>query len=130
RSEREAEGVMTVFVPFLSVGPRIHKEEGKLIACTGWRTRIETLGMLYRQVVVDPGKEQVTIRRRYLWCLRRGWRIPLALGGGGHLRLRGPRGRVVGVGPPQPRRLLRGSAPARPAGVPPAHLRRPGDVQQ
>jgi hypothetical protein len=55
----------------LSFCPRVSKVEGKLVASTAWRLRILTLGWLYRKVIVDPQKKQVTLYRRYFWFFAR-----------------------------------------------------------
>jgi hypothetical protein len=55
----------------LSLGPRIQKEDGLLVAATGWRLRLLTLGMMLRWVIVDPKDETVTVRDRYFWLFGR-----------------------------------------------------------
>jgi hypothetical protein len=57
--------------PLLSLAPRIRKDCGLLIAATGWRVRLLTLGMMLRQVIVDPKDETVIVRDRYLWLFPR-----------------------------------------------------------
>jgi hypothetical protein len=59
-----------------SVGPRVRKHHGKVVATTSLRLRLLTLGALYREVVIDPKAQAVRLRRRYLWFFRRAWRIP------------------------------------------------------
>jgi hypothetical protein len=61
---------------FLSQCPRVKKSQGRLIATTNWRLLIFTLGLYWHQVVVDPGKQVVLLRRRYAWFFWRGIRIP------------------------------------------------------
>src|SRR5262249_58822388 len=67
---------MALALRLFSICPRIRKEGGKLIAMTGWRVRVLARGLFYRQVIVDPKKEVVILRRRYGWFFARGWRIP------------------------------------------------------
>lgn len=52
---------------WLSLGPRIRKVRGKLIATTSWRGWLLTLGLCNRRVVVDPDQEKTIIRDRYFW---------------------------------------------------------------
>lgn len=66
---------MAVALPFLSVGPRIQKEGGRLVATTAWKTRLLTLGMLNRTVNVDPAQQTITIRDRTAWFFKRRRRI-------------------------------------------------------
>jgi hypothetical protein len=54
----------------------VRKRKGKLVASTALRLRILTLGMLYREVIIDPKEEVVRVRRRYAWIFRRAFRIP------------------------------------------------------
>jgi hypothetical protein len=59
----------------LSVCPRLSKSKGKLVATTAWRLRILTLGWLYRKVVVDPKRRELTLYRRYFWLFPRRRRV-------------------------------------------------------
>jgi hypothetical protein len=59
----------------LSVCPRVNKSKGKLVATTARRLRILTLGWLYREVVVDPKRRELTLYRRYLWVFPRRRRV-------------------------------------------------------
>jgi hypothetical protein len=43
---------------------------------SAWRARILTLGLLFRQVTVDPVEQQVSIRRRFLWFFQSTRQIP------------------------------------------------------
>ena len=52
-------------------GPRISKENGTLVASTGWGTRLLTLGLFVRHVTVDPARKRIDIRSRYLWFMTR-----------------------------------------------------------
>jgi hypothetical protein len=61
--------------PLLSVCPCIRKSEGKLVAATALRLRILTLGATYREVVVDPKNQELTIYRRYFWFFPRRRRV-------------------------------------------------------
>jgi hypothetical protein len=58
-----------------SICPRVSKSRGKLVATTAWRLRILTLGWLFRKVVVDPKRRELTLSRRYFWFFRRRRRI-------------------------------------------------------
>lgn len=60
----------------LSLCPRVRKTGGKLMATTAWRLRLCMLGLLYREVVVDPKEAVVVVRRRLFWLFRRGKRYP------------------------------------------------------
>ena len=51
----------------LSFGPRIRKDDGKLVATTGWRFGLLTLGTVLRRVEVDAATKTVQIHSRYLW---------------------------------------------------------------
>src|SRR5262245_1406338 len=66
---------MTFSLRLLSVCPRLNKSKGKLVAATGWTLRILTLGWLFRKVVVDPKREELTICRRYCWVFSRRRRV-------------------------------------------------------
>ncbi len=69
---------MAIELPYLSICPRVRKNKGRLIAESAWRTRIITLGCYYRKVVVDPKKEELSIRRRYFWFARKRRRLHFA----------------------------------------------------
>jgi hypothetical protein len=66
---------MAIASPLLSTCPRLCKEGSRLVARTPWRLLISTLGLVYRQVTVDPKKEAVSVYGRYLWLLPRRRRI-------------------------------------------------------
>lgn len=66
---------MALFSRLFGVCPRLAKADEKLVATSAWRVRILTAGGLYRQVVVDPQKNELTISRRYLWAFPRRRRI-------------------------------------------------------
>lgn len=53
----------------LSICPRLDRNENRLVATTSWPLRVLTLGCLYRQVVVDPQNQELTIFRRRFWAL-------------------------------------------------------------
>src|SRR5205823_6142385 len=55
--------------------PRVSKARGRLVAQTAWQVRLVTLGCLYREVVVDLKRDEVTVRRRYLWAFSRRRRV-------------------------------------------------------
>jgi hypothetical protein len=59
----------------LSLCPRVSKSNGKLVAATAWRLRILTLGWLYRKVVVDPKRRELSLYRRYFWLIPRRHRV-------------------------------------------------------
>jgi len=69
---------MTVYSPLFSIGPRIRKRKGKLIASTNQLLQVLTLGLMYRQVAIDPKEAVVRFRQRYFWLFPRAWRIPFA----------------------------------------------------
>lgn len=69
---------MTLYSSLFSVGPRVRKENGRLLARTGWRFLLTTLGLIYREVIVDPKQGVVRVRRRYGWFFTRRLRIPFA----------------------------------------------------
>jgi hypothetical protein len=66
---------MTVSFRLLSICPRVSKSKGKLVAATAWRLRILTLGWLYRKVVVNPKRQELTIYGRYFWFFPRRRRV-------------------------------------------------------
>ena len=59
----------------LGVCPRVTQSKEKLIADTAWCVRILTAGTVYRKVVVDPKRKELTISRRYFWAFPRRRRI-------------------------------------------------------
>jgi hypothetical protein len=59
-----------------SICPRLSKRNGKLVAATAWRVRILMLGWLYREVIVDPKREALTIYHRYFWAFTGRRRLP------------------------------------------------------
>ncbi len=67
---------MAIPFRFLSLCPRIRKEEDRLVASTPWRLRLLTMGAYLRTVVVDPDRKQIVIRRRLLWFIVRKRRVP------------------------------------------------------
>ena len=66
---------MTLSLRLFSICPRLSKFKGKLIATTAWRLRILTLGLLFRKVIVDPKRRELTLYRRYFWVFPRRRRI-------------------------------------------------------
>lgn len=60
----------------LSTCPRVAKRHGRLIATSAWRFRVLTLGLLTRQVIVDPKEQVVIVRRQAFWFFKRARRIP------------------------------------------------------
>ena len=62
---------MAISSPLLSICPRLSKVRGRLVASTAWRLLIPTLGLVYRQVTVDPKKEEISVYGRYFWILPR-----------------------------------------------------------
>jgi hypothetical protein len=62
---------MTLFSRLFSLCPRIGKCGASLVAGTAWRLRLVTLGLLHRQVFVDPKEQEIRIQRRYGWFFRR-----------------------------------------------------------
>lgn len=58
--------------------PRITKKSGRVIAETAWRVRFLFLGTLYRNVVIDPENETISIFSRYLWVMRRRRTVPFS----------------------------------------------------
>lgn len=54
-----------------AICPRIRKASGCVVATTAWRVRLLLLGTIYRRVVVDPSKQTIAIRSRYLWFICR-----------------------------------------------------------
>lgn len=59
----------TLLMRLLTVGPRIRKQSGKVIASSAWRVRLVTLDAVFREVIVDPKMTTIRIRTRYFWCL-------------------------------------------------------------
>src|SRR5438552_1205170 len=66
---------MTFYSSLLCVGPRIWKRGHRLVARSGWKTRLLTLGLSNKELVVDPKAREVHLRRRRFWFWRRGTRI-------------------------------------------------------
>jgi hypothetical protein len=67
---------MTIFSSLYSVGPRVSQEHGRLVARTGWRFLVPTLGLNWREVVVDPKREEVRVRCRLAWFFTSQSRVP------------------------------------------------------
>lgn len=63
---------------FLALCPRIHHEDGRLVATTAWRLRVLLLGTVLRTVIVDRDQRSIAVRSRYLWVFRRNRRIPFS----------------------------------------------------
>ena len=55
----------------LSSGPRIGKEDGCVVARTGYLSRVLFLGTALREVLVNPAKKRIVIRSRYVWLFKR-----------------------------------------------------------
>jgi hypothetical protein len=66
---------VAIISSLFSVCPRVSKARGRLVARTAWQVRLATLGCLYREVVVDLKRDEVTVRRRYLWAFSRRRRV-------------------------------------------------------
>ena len=60
----------------LSIGPRIAKEDGKLVARTSFRVALLSLGLSWRNVVVDPKRRKIIISKRLFWFFKRKRVIP------------------------------------------------------
>ncbi len=69
---------MPFYSALYSICPRVKKESGRLVARTGWRFLITTLGLIQREVICDPKNAVVLVRRRYCWFFTRRLRIPFA----------------------------------------------------
>jgi hypothetical protein len=54
----------------LSIAPRISKRDDKLVASTSLVGLLVSLTLLYREIVVDPKQEIITIRCRFLWFFK------------------------------------------------------------
>jgi hypothetical protein len=66
---------VTLFSRLFSICPRVSKRGRRLVASTAWRLRLLTLGLLYREVLIDPKKQELLIRRRFFWAFSRRRRI-------------------------------------------------------
>lgn len=64
-----------LFLGLFSARPRIRVRQGKIVAATSWRIRLVTLGCVYREVTVDPRRQLVFLRRRFLWAFPRRRRL-------------------------------------------------------
>lgn len=62
----------------LSICPRIGKRGCRIVAKTAWRLRILLLGLVLREVVIDPQAEEIILDSRYLWVVRRRHVFPFA----------------------------------------------------
>lgn len=60
----------SMIMRLFAICPRIRNDSGRIVASTAWRLRLLLLGTVYRQVVIDPANEKVSIRSRYLWLIR------------------------------------------------------------
>jgi hypothetical protein len=69
---------MALISRLFSIGPRIRDDGDRLIATTAWRYRLLTLGASDREVIIDPTRAVVVIRRRSLWVFRRRTVIPFS----------------------------------------------------
>ena len=65
-----------VFRKLFWIRPRVRKEGAVLVAGSGWRTHLFTLGSYGRQVRVDPQQRAVRCRTRSFWFAVRWHRIP------------------------------------------------------
>src|SRR5262245_58312393 len=59
----------------LSVGPRIHDSERKLVASEPLRVRLASLGSYRKTVVVDRDSQTISIERRVGWFFLTRWQI-------------------------------------------------------
>lgn len=62
---------MAINSTLFSLGPRIRRCGRMLVATTGWRFRVLTLGTILRRIVVDVPAKTVRIQERYGWLYRR-----------------------------------------------------------
>ena len=60
----------------LSMGPKISREEGRLVARTSLMGFLSSLTLLHRTVIVDPMKQAISIRRRLFWFFTSRKKIP------------------------------------------------------
>jgi hypothetical protein len=67
---------MAIYSGLFSLCPRLTKLDGRLVASTPVRGRLLTLGLFYRQVIVDPKEQVVRLHWRHGWLFARDWRIP------------------------------------------------------
>jgi hypothetical protein len=67
---------MSITSRLFSIGPRISRKGDSLVAATGWRFGVLTLGAMFRRVVVDANAQTVRIRHRYGWLFGRSRTIP------------------------------------------------------
>lgn len=67
---------MAIASSLLSIGPRVRKKHGRLVASTAWLVCVATLGLLYRRVTVDPKRQEIYLHRRCCWFFARTKRIP------------------------------------------------------
>jgi hypothetical protein len=69
---------MALPIRWLSIGPRIKKLDGKLFASTARRLQWLTLGLCWRQVILDTQGRELTIAGRYCWFLQTQRRVRFA----------------------------------------------------
>ena len=67
---------MAFYSGLFSLCPRVAKLDGRLVASTPYRSRLLTLGLFYRQVIVDPKEQVVRLHRRHGWLFAHDWHIP------------------------------------------------------
>ncbi len=68
--------VLELFQRIFNMRPRVRKLNGCLVADTGVRCAVLTLGLKLRRVLVDPTQRAVRIRARYFWVVPIVRRIP------------------------------------------------------
>ena len=68
--------IITRKLRFLSTGPKVWIESGRLMARTSWIVQTLTLFSHSKEVCVDRDQQLVTIRARYLWVITRHREIP------------------------------------------------------
>ena len=61
---------------FLSIGPKITRKNGKLVARTSLAGFLASLTCLHRTVVIDPARRMISVRRRLFWFFTSRKRIP------------------------------------------------------
>ncbi len=59
--------VSVVFVRLFAFSPDVYSDKGLLVARTGWKANVFSIGFAGRSVTLDRNREMIRLRKRWFW---------------------------------------------------------------